>query len=139
MTERLRPNGPSFFASCLFRAIKPLEVRGALLLEDKTASLSPSWEPCCRGVVLLETVEESDTKVSVEPESLQQELSDGFGGLALEALEEQALEDGRDVAGLDSSRLPWLTVRTLLRLRPRLISTTSIDGGRTALGMILDM
>lgn len=91
--------------------IRPFEVWEALLLEDRTAFLSPSWEPICRGVVLLETVEESDTKVSVEPEVLQQELSERFCGLAVEALEEQALEeqaleDGREVAGLDTSRLP---------------------------------
>lgn len=134
MTERLRPNGPSFLTSSLLTVIKPFEVR-----EEGTPFLSPSWEPFCRGVVLLETVEDSDTKVSEEPELLQQELSYRFCGLAVEALEEQALEGGRDGAGLDSSRLPWLTVRTLLRLRPRLISTTSMEGGRTALGMILDM
>lgn len=54
-------------------------------------------------------------------------------------LEEEALEEAREGAGLDSSRLVLLTVRRLLRLRPRLISTTSMEGGNTALGMILDM
>lgn len=57
----------------------------------------------------------------------------------MEALDEQALEGGREVAGLDSTRLPLLTVRTLLRLLARLISTTSIEGGSTAFGIILDM
>ena len=74
MTERLRPNGPSFLACSLLLTITPFEVWEALLLEDRTAFLSPSWEPFCRGVVLLETVEELDTKVSVEPELLQQGL-----------------------------------------------------------------
>lgn len=106
MTERLRPNGPSFLPSSLLMASKPFEVWEALLLDERTAFLSPSWEPCCRGVVLLETVEESDTRVSVEPELLQQELSNRCCGLAVEALEEQALEDEREVAGLDSNTLP---------------------------------
>lgn len=57
----------------------------------------------------------------------------------VEALDEEALEEVREGAGLDSNRLPLLTVRTLLRLCPRLISTTSMEGGSTALGMILDM
>lgn len=95
-------------------------------------------------------VEESDTKVSDESELLQHDVSDRFGGLLREAevmvddleevvLTEDALEEARDGAGLESSRLLLLTVRTLFRLRPRLISTTSIAGGKMALGMILDM
>lgn len=54
-------------------------------------------------------------------------------------LDEEALEEARDGVGLESSRLLLLTVRRLLRLRPRLISTTSMEGGNTALGMILDI
>lgn len=54
-------------------------------------------------------------------------------------LDEEALEDAREGAGLESSRLLLLTVRRLLRLCLRQISTTSMDGGNTALGMILDM
>lgn len=53
-------------------------------------------------------------------------------------LHEEAREEARDEAGLESSRLLLLTVRRL-RLRPRFISTTSMEGGNTALGMILDM
>lgn len=49
-----------------------------------------------------------------------------------------ALDEAREEVGLDSTKLLLLTVRTLLRLLPRLISTTSIEGGSTALGMILD-
>lgn len=52
---------------------------------------------------------------------------------------EEALEDGRVDAGLADTRLLLLMVRTLLRLRLRLSSTTSTDGGSTAFGMILDM
>lgn len=94
-------------------------------------------------------VEESDTNVSEDSELLQHELSvmGGFcweAEVMVEALEElvlveEALEEAREVAGLDITRLLLLTVRTLLRLRPRLISTTSMEGGKTALGMILDM
>ena len=51
---------------------------------------------------------------------------------------EEALEEALEEAGLARSRLLLLTVRTLFRLRPRLISTTSMEGGSTALGMILD-
>lgn len=52
---------------------------------------------------------------------------------------EEAREEAREEAGLASSRLLLLTVRTLLRLRFRVISTTSMEGSSTALGMILDM
>lgn len=62
-----------------------------------------------------------------------------FEALEEVVLVEDALEEAREGAGLESSRLLLLTVRRLLRLRPRLISTTSMDGGNTALGMILDM
>lgn len=62
-------------------------------------------------------------------------LEDGLEEIVLD----DALEEAREEAGLDSTRLLLLTVRTLLRLRPRLISTTSMEGGNTALGMILDM
>lgn len=143
MTERLRTNGPSFLTSSTLITTLPLEVH--LFLSEE----SPSWDLFCRGVLLLEMVEESDTKVSEDSELLQQELSDTLRGLwreaevIVEALEEvvlvEALEEARDGAGLDSTRLLLLTVRTLLRLRPRLISTTSMEGGNTALGMILDM
>lgn len=51
---------------------------------------------------------------------------------------EEALEEARLEAGLARSRLLLEMVRTLFRLRPRLISNTSMDGGSTALGMILD-
>ena len=105
------------------------------------AEASPFCDLFCLGVLLLEMVEESDTKVSEDSELLQPELSGGFREEvvmveALDALEEARDEDGD---GLDTSRLLLLTVRTLLRLRPRLISTTSMEGGNTALGMILDM
>lgn len=99
-------------------------------------------------MLLLEIVEESDTKVS-ESELLQHELSDRWKWLCREAevmvddLEEvlravDALDEAREEVGLDSTKLLLLTVRTLLRLLPRLISTTSMEGGSTALGMILD-
>lgn len=99
-------------------------------------------------MLLLDTVDESDTKVS-ESELLQHELSDRWkwfcreAEVMVEALEEvlravDALDDVREEVGLDTIKLLLLTVRTLLRLLPRLISTTSMDGGSTALGMILD-
>lgn len=99
-------------------------------------------------MLLLEIVEESDTKVS-ESEALQHELSDRWKWFCREAevivedLEEvlravDALDEAREEDGLDIIKLLLLTVRRLLRLFPRLISTTSIEGGSTALGMILD-
>lgn len=85
-------------------------------------------------MLLLEMVEESDTSVSEESERLQLELSEDSVGRRAEAREEV-----REGAGLADARLHLLTVRTLLRVRLRLISTTSTEGGSTALGMILDM
>lgn len=124
----------------------PLDVHFEALLDGLTLSCASF----CLGVLLLEIVEELDTKVSEESELLQHELSDRLKWFWREAevivddleevvLEDEALDDGRDEAGLDSSRLLLLTVRRLLRLRPRLISTTSIEGGSTALGIILDI
>lgn len=150
--ERLLTNCPSLFTASRLLATLPLEVP----FEDEwTLTLSslaeafPSWDLFWRGVLLLEMVEESDTRVSEDSELLQHELSDIFGGfwreaeVIVEAFEElvlvEALDEARDGAGLDSTRLLLLTVRTLLRLLPRLISTTSMEGGRTAFGMILDM
>lgn len=149
MTERLRTKGPSFFDSIVF-VILPLDgyfdESGSTLFCFLETVLSRA--SLCRGVLLLEIVEESETKVS-ESELLQHELSDRWKWLCREAevmwedLEEvlravDALDEAREEVGLDRTKLLLLTVRTLLRLLPRLISTTSMEGGRTALGMILD-
>lgn len=88
-------------------------------------------------MLLLEMVEESDTSVSEESERLQLELSEDSVGRRAEAREDER-EEVREGAGLADARLHLLTVRTLLRIRLRLISTTSTEGGSTALGMILD-
>lgn len=105
-------------------------------------------------MLLLETVEESETSVSDDPEQLQPEHSEGVAVLWVEAREEsredikdcareESREDARDEAldgaGLADARLLLLTIRTLLRLLLRLSSTTSTDGGSIAFGMILDM
>lgn len=147
MTERLLTNGPSFLPSSPLVTTLPLEVHfEALLTEERMLTPSPSLaEPSrscdfCLEVLLLEMVEDSDTSVSDDSELLQQEPSDMLGGLCCEAeVMVEAREEAREGTGLDTSRLLLLTVRTLLRLRPRLISTTSMEGGSTALGMILDM
>lgn len=66
----------------------PLEVHfEALLMEEciltlsSLAEASPSCDLFCLGVLLLEMVEESDTKVSEDSELLQQELSDRWEAL----------------------------------------------------------
>lgn len=82
----------------------------------------------------MEIVEESDTNVSEDPDLLYSLMSERI----VERCEE-TLEDARDGAGLADTRLLLLTVRTLLRHRLRLSSTTSTDGGSTAFRIIVDM
>lgn len=141
--------GPSCFPSSPLAFPLPLmvEVLEALLTEEWILSLSRAIsldEPCpsppCLVVLLEKTVEESDTRVSEDSEWLHPELSEKCGGLYREAEDmAEAREEALEEAGLASRSLLLLTVRTLLRLRLWLISTTSMEGGSTALGMILDM
>ncbi|XP_043388370.1 translation initiation factor IF-2-like [Chelonia mydas] len=78
-------------------------------------------------------VELSDTMVSVDWEWLQLSLEEECSRLRPPGSEKRARE--RTEAGLEETRLQRLSVRTLLLLS----AMTSTMGGRTALGMILDM